>query len=271
MNPTLNVVVLQMTSGDIVEKNIEQALSVLGQPSLNKVDLISLPENCLFLRVEGEDKVKGWDATSPYFEPFKDFAKKNNLFIHLGSIPLNRNSQIYNSSIIIEPTGNLVADYSKIHLFDVDVDGERSHRESMTFAHGELPTVVDIRGWKVGLTICYDLRFSELFLHYAKQPVDLILVPAAFTVPTGQAHWEILLRARAIEAQCYVAAAAQSGTHVGHKGGKRQTYGHSVIIDPWGTKLVEAHEGLGIIKAGLEKSEIEKVRRQIPMKNHRRL
>ena len=260
-----------MTSADIVEKNIEQAMAILSSADLGGVDLVSFPENCLFLRVEATDKVSGWDITSPHLEPFKAFAKKNNIYIHLGSVPLSKNSQIYNSSLIIEPTGNLVADYSKIHLFDVDVDGERAHRESLTFAHGNLPKVVDVRGWKVGLTICYDLRFSELFLHYAKHPVDLILVPAAFTVPTGQAHWEVLLRARAIESQCYVAAAAQSGTHKGRSGAERQTYGHSLIIDPWGTKLVEAGDGLGIIKATIKKSEIEKVRRQIPMRNHRRL
>lgn len=260
-----------MTSGDLVEKNIEQALTFLNQAVQSHVDLISLPENCLFLRVEEKDKVKGWDLNSPYLLPFKDFAKKNGIYIHLGSVPLRQGSSLFNASVIVEPTGNLVADYSKIHLFDVDVEGERSHRESATFTHGQEPKVVDIRGWKVGLTICYDLRFSELFLHYAKHPVDLILVPSAFTVPTGQAHWEVLLRARAIESQCYVAAAAQSGIHVGHKGAQRQTYGHSVIINPWGTKLVEAKEGLGIIKASLKKSEIEKVRRQIPMQDHRRL
>ncbi len=265
----MKLVVLQMNSSDIVEKNVKQAFDLFNKIG-EKVDLISLPENCLYLRVEEGDKVQELND-SDIFKPFVDYAIKNNVHIHLGSVPMRRKGELYNTSLIINSQGEMIADYAKIHLFDVDVEGERAHRESATFKHGDKPHIIDIQGWKVALTICYDLRFSELFLYYAKQNVDLILVPAAFTVPTGRAHWEVLLRARAIETQAYVAAAAQSGTHRGHKGGERQTYGHSMIIDPWGTKLVEANDGLGIIKVELRKSEIDKVRRQIPIKNHRRL
>lgn len=267
---SLKIVLAQMTSTDDVEKNIAQALMLFDLAD-ETPDLFSLPENCLFLRVDEKDKPQGWELSGRVFEPFVNYARAKKVFIHLGSVPLKKGDKLYSSSVIVSDKGELSADYSKIHLFDVDVEGARPSRESHTFAHGEHPKTVEIRGWQIGLSICYDLRFSELFLHYSRHPVDLLLLPAAFLVPTGQAHWEILLRARAIEAQAFVAAAAQCGKHIGKNGGERLTYGHSMIIDPWGTKVVEAQNEIGIIKSTLEKSQIQKVRGQIPMKNHRRL
>ncbi len=267
---SLNIALCQMTATDDVAKNIDQALGLFSKIS-GPVDLISLPENCLYLRVEEGDKPTGFEISDKVFAPFAKYAQENKVFIHLGSVPLKKGDRLYSSSVIVSDTGKLTADYSKIHLFDVDVEGARPSRESHTFAHGEHPRVITIRDWHIGLSICYDLRFPELFLHYSRHPVDLILLPAAFLVPTGRAHWEVLLRARAIEAQAFVAAAAQCGKHVGHKGGERLTWGHSMVIDPWGAKMVEAENEIGIIKATLEKSQIAKVRGQIPMKNHRRL
>jgi deaminated glutathione amidase len=266
----LKIALCQMTSTDDVEKNIDQAFKLFGQVKA-KVDLLSLPENCLFLRVDDKDRMPGFDLKDKIFDRFSEYAMNQKVFIHLGSVPLKKNGKLYSSSVVINDDGDISAEYSKIHLFDVDVEGARPSRESSVFSHGEHPHIWDVKGWKVGLSICYDLRFPELFLYYSKHPVDLILLPAAFLVPTGKAHWDILLRARAIEAQSYVAAAAQCGKHVGVKGGERQTFGHSMIIDPWGTKVVEAFDEIGIIEATLEKSRIEKVRGQIPMKNHRRL
>ena len=127
--------------------------------------------------------------------------------------------------------------YEKIHLFDIELDGLSPVRETDLFKHGKFPSVFKVRGWEIGQAICYDLRFAELFLEYAKQGVDLVLVPAAFLVETGRAHWEVLLRARAIESQCYIVAAAQAGKHLGCQGGHRMTYGHSLAIDPWGTVI----------------------------------
>ncbi|OQW49003.1 MAG: hypothetical protein A4S09_12880 [Proteobacteria bacterium SG_bin7] len=265
----LKIALCQMTSVDDVQTNIDQAFSLIQQIK-GKVALISLPENCLYLRTDDKEKVPEFRLEDKVFAPFVKFAQEHRTFIHLGSVPLKKGDELYSTSVIISDSGKLSADYSKIHLFDVDVEGARSVRESHTYAHGEHPKVIEIHGWKVGLSICYDLRFSELFLDYSKYPVDLILLPAAFLVPTGKAHWDILLRARAIESQSFVAAAAQCGKHIG-KVGERTTYGHSMVIDPWGTKMVEAEEEIGIIEATLEKSRIQKVRRQIPMKNHRRL
>lgn len=258
-----------MTSVDDVQTNIDQALGLFRQLK-GKVDLISLPENCLYLRTDEKEKIPGFHLEDKIFAPFAEFAKKHQTFIHLGSVPLKKGEKLFSSSVMVSDSGELSADYSKIHLFDVDVEGARSVRESHTYTHGEHPKVIEVRGWKIGLSICYDLRFSELFMYYSKHPVDLILLPAAFLVPTGRAHWEILLRARAIETQSFVAAAAQCGRHIG-KSGERATYGHSMIIEPWGTKVVEAGDDIGIIESTLEKSQIQKVRGQIPMKNHRRI
>ncbi|NJL72346.1 MAG: hypothetical protein HC888_12600, partial [Candidatus Competibacteraceae bacterium] len=162
--------------------------------------------------------------------------------------------------------------YSKIHLFDVDVEGAPPVRESDHFHPGEAPAVLHVKGWKIGLSICYDLRFAELYLRYA-QSVDLILIPAAFLVPTGEAHWHVLVRARAIEAQAYVAAPAQAGGHrsVGRPSAVRATYGHSLVVDPWGVVLADLGSGVGLKVVTLEREAIAKVRRQIPMAGHRRL
>jgi predicted amidohydrolase len=186
--------------------------------------------------------------------------------------PLKLGDKFSNSTVFLNPNVDPHVVYSKIHLFDVDVEGAPPVRESDHFVNGSGPALIDFRGWKLGLSICYDLRFPELYLNYA-QKADLILVPSAFLVPTGEAHWHVLLRARAIESQCYVAAPAQSGEHVSHldSGQVRKTYGHSLIVDPWGRALEEMASGLDIRTVELSRTPIEKARRQIPMKAHRRL
>jgi predicted amidohydrolase len=155
-------------------------------------------------------------------------------------------------------------------LFDVEVAGAPPVRESDYFNGGSEARVVEIDGWKFGLSICYDLRFAELYLRYAREKADVILVPSAFLVPTGEAHWHVLLRARAIEAQCFVAAPAQSGEH--HSDSQvRKTYGHSLVVDPWGKVLAELKESPQIQVVELDRELITKARRQIPMGGHRRL
>ncbi|NJM10425.1 MAG: hypothetical protein HC883_06135 [Bdellovibrionaceae bacterium] len=174
-----------------------------------------------------------------------------------------------NSTILFEAGKGPRVVYTKVHLFDVDVEGAPPVRESELFVNGDHPAILDFHGWKIGLSICYDLRFAELYLNYA-QAVDLILVPSAFLVPTGEAHWHTLLRARAIEAQAYVAAPAQGGEH-GSGDQFRSTYGHSLVVDPWGRVVVDMKLETGLQTVELVREAIEKVRRQIPMKSHRRL
>lgn len=272
MSQELNVVLVQMTSTNDVEFNSNQAINLLKQiKNPDQVDLISFPENCLYLRVEDGETVSSFELNNKIFVPFSEYAKGHKVFLHLGSVPLNKGGKIFNSTVIIDDNGKVSAEYSKIHLFDVHVDGHKPVRESQTFTHGEHPNIIKIKDWAIGLSICYDIRFPELFLYYSRHHVDIIMLPAAFLVPTGKAHWEILLRARAIESQAYVIAAAQWGMHKGKLGGSRETFGHSMVIDPWGTKVVEASDGIGIIEAKLEKALVQKVRKQIPMKTHRRL
>ena len=186
-------------------------------------------------------------------------------------MPLWKDGEVYNTTVLLTPAGELVEAYEKIHLFDIELEGKKPIRESDYYAFGKQPSVVEYRGWKIGLSICYDLRFSELYRLYAEEKADVLMIPAAFLVETGKAHWEVLMRARAIECEAYVIAAAQCGKHVSPAGKERFSYGHSLVTAPWGEIRVKAGNEEAVLKTILKKSEIEKMRRQIPMADHRRL
>ncbi|MFO7178426.1 MAG: carbon-nitrogen hydrolase family protein, partial [Pseudomonadota bacterium] len=172
----------------------------------------------------------------------------------------------HNTSVVVTPDGAVAAAYRKIHLFDVDVGGER-YRESESTLPGNAVVSVRVEGFEVGLSICYDVRFPELYRELAQRGAEVLTVPAAFTLNTGKEHWHVLLRARAIESQCYVLAAAQTGVHPGG----RATYGHSLVVDPWGTVIAEASDGVGIATATLEREFLTTIRRRLPALAHRRL
>ena len=194
-----------------------------------------------------------------------------NTCFHLGALPLAENNKVYNASLLITPDKKepLII-YKKIHLFDLDLKNLKI-KESDEFSPGVTPSTYTFRGWKFGFAICYDLRFPELFYYYAQEKVDVLFTPAAFTVPTGEAHWDYLTTTRAIETQSYVIAAGQTGT-VRKNGKSRSSYGHSVIIDPWGEKLAQ---GQGpepqLLRATLNKEKISSVRKSMPISEHRRL
>lgn len=273
MKTELVVAAVQMTSVDDIDTNlkqIEQRLAEIfraGQPRL-----VSLPENCLYLRLIEGEKVDGVTLAHPVFARLGDLAKYYNTYLHLGSVPLQLDGSLFNSSVLIKPTGEILPTYQKIHLFDIQLEGQNPFRESDVFKHGSKPNVIEVDGWRIGEAICYDVRFSELFSFYADIEVDVLFLPAAFLVKTGEAHWEILLRARAIESQAYLVASAQGGEHQGLRGGQRETFGNTMIVDPWGTvigKVTERRQGF--VLATLTRFNIEKVRQQIPMKSHRRL
>lgn len=273
MNSELVVAVVQMTSVDDVDANLQQMKKVLDEIFKNaQPRLVNFPENCLYLRLVEGEKIAGLEISHPAFAQISKWAQHYNTYLHLGSVPLFVDGHLYNSSVLVKPTGEVVPTYKKLHLFDIQLEGQKPIRESDVFRHGQKPSVIDIDGWRVGEAICYDVRFSELFSQYAQQEVDVILLPAAFLVKTGEAHWEVLLRARAIESQSYVLASAQAGTHVGLRGGQRDTYGHSLIIDPWGVIVAQVTESKpGFVISTLSRARIDKVRSQIPMKSHRRL
>jgi deaminated glutathione amidase len=275
MNSNLNIGVIQLTSGESVDNNVDQILQKIEK--LRSVDLICTPENSLFFRVTKGKPMVGLSLNDSSVLKLQKFVDETKTPIMLGSIPLKEDGGISNATVFLEAGKAPQVLYRKIHLFDVDVPGAPPSRESEVFSFGAKPTLWSFRGWKIGLSICYDLRFSELYREYGKAGADLILIPSAFLVPTGQAHWEVLVRARAIENQCYVVAAAQGGEHLSASGEKRYTYGHSLVVNPWGEVVLELSDGSlsppsaekvqGSVT--LEKSALEKVRRQIPMANHR--
>jgi len=265
----LTVAICQLTSTNNIQHNINCIKKLISQiTEQQKVDFIGFPENALYLKTDEADKFEGaFLLSDPIIQDLSEFCSRAQVTVHLGSINLIQDENIYNCSLWLEPGQAPEAIYKKIHLFDVEV-GDQKLQESDTYSHGENPKVFDFKGWKLGFSICYDLRFSELFYTYAKQQVDLILVPSAFLVSTGTAHWHTLLKARAIECQSYVLAAAQSGPH----GGKRNSYGHSLCVDPWGKIIAEVETvSPDFFIVELSKGKIDKVRSQIPMSSHRRL
>jgi len=273
----LSLAVCQMTSTDNEQKNFEQIESLLfNTPESEHFDLICFPENSLFMRIQEGQKIEGLKLSNPVFEKVASLAKRKKAFLHFGSIPLRVDGHLRNASVLVTPEGEVKPTYYKIHLFDIDLEGQAPVRESDIYKHGDEPQILELHGWHIGQTICYDLRFSELFNYYAQHSVELILVPASFLVKTGQAHWEVLLRARAIESQAYVVAAAQAGTHKGAQANSlhslRETYGHSLIIDPWGQIVKEAKTmGPELLTFELELDRVSAVRKQIPMRHHRRM
>ena len=198
----------------------------------------------------------------------RDAAREHGIWVHIGSLAIRTEGrQLANRAFVIDPRGEIRARYDKIHLFDVDLPTGESWRESNTYKHGsEAVVVTGTPVGTLGLAICYDLRFPALFSRLAEAGADVIAVPAAFTVPTGRAHWEVLLRARAIEAGLFVVAAAQAGQHEDG----RTTYGHSLVVDPWGDVLLDMAENSGVAFADIELSRITDVRGRVPALSHRR-
>lgn len=269
MKQKLKVALLQMTSVDDVKKNVDQILKLLSSLDGQKVQIAFLPENCLYMRIQDGSVIPSLDLSLPIFQKLQSWVDEQNCRLHLGSVPVMWNRKLTNATVLIEPSEKPQVIYKKIHLFDIELQGQKPIRESDVFSHGDEPSILNFQNWKIGQTICYDLRFSELFNYYAYKCADIIAVPSSFLVKTGEAHWEVLLRARAIESQCFIIASAQSGQHISSNG-QRSTYGHSLIVSPWGEKLVEIPSGVGIQVLDLDPDMIELVRKQIPMKNHRR-
>lgn len=269
------VAVCQLTSVDSVQHNVREIEVLLNSiAAVSEFDLICFPENSLYMRVKETDPRLGLTLQDESIAHLSKWSQANGVTLHIGSVPLIEGGRFFNASLLLRPDGGVNVTYRKIHLFDVDVEGHAPQRESDFFAAGSTPSTFLLKGWRFGSSICYDIRFAELYLKYAREGVDAILVPAAFIVPTGKAHWDTLIRARAIESQAYVIAAAQGGVHHGLQGGTRETFGHSMIVDPWGQILAQCPDdfaGGRVLRAILKADRIEAVRRQIPMKNHRKL
>jgi deaminated glutathione amidase len=265
---------IQVNAGTDRPKNLREAEALIARAvEVDRPDLVVLPEYFEFYggpaagRVAAAEPVPGGAA----YAAMQSVAKAHRVWVHAGSmierIPGDP-SRAFNTTVVFDRDGREVARYRKIHLFDIVAPDGHPYRESATVKPGEDVVLYDLEGVKVGCTICYDLRFADLFLALAERGADVIVVPAAFTMLTGKDHWEVLLRARAIETQTYVLAAGQCGSY--DAGGTvRQTYGHSLACDPWGHVIARASDGVGFVTARLERSGVARVRDQIPMSAHR--
>lgn len=267
----MKIGIAQLNSVDSLEKNLTQIQKIIGDSQKHNPDLIVFPENSLFFRIRQDQKIEPVSLSSDIIRQLEQSCRDNNVSIHF-TTPVLENDMVFNASILIERNSSAKVVYRKIHLFDIELQGQKPIRESDVFSEGRAPAILDYGGIKFGNSICYDIRFAELYSVYAKAAVDVILVPSAFLVKTGRDHWETLLRARAIESQCYVVASAQAGVHKSvATDDLRETYGHSMLIDPWGNILAIKESDVGVLYGDILKAEIEKVRRQIPMSFHRRI
>lgn len=271
----MKVALLQITSGDDPAANLPVTLGMIRDAASQGAAFILTPEvtNCLSSSRAQQDTVLQLEADDPTLHALVDEAKALGVWLSIGSLALktgDADGRYANRSFLISPQGEIVARYDKIHMFDVTVSETESYRESAGYRPGAAAVVAETPFGGVGLSICYDLRFAYLYRALAQAGADILLVPAAFSAVTGVAHWEPLLRARAIETGCFVLAAGQTGTHPGAGGALRKTYGHSMVVAPWGEVLLDAGTAPGIGMVDLDLSEVAQARQRIAALTHDR-
>ncbi len=263
----MRVGLVQLCSGIDVSENIHTTSELVRQCASQGAKLIATPEMTHLVQ---KDKKGLWGSIVPEsldegVLAFSSLAKELNVTLLIGSLAIKIGDKIANRCYVFDPNGAIQARYDKVHLFDAQVSDAESYRESATYVAGNKAVICDVERAKIGLSICYDLRFPSLYRHYAQSGANILSIPAAFTVPTGRSHWDVLLKARAIETGSFVIAAAQGGQHEDG----RSTYGHSKIISPWGDVLAElTHDKPDFLWADIELSEVEKFRRRIPAWSH---
>ena len=266
----MKIAALQMVSTPDVARNLAAAAGLIARAAAAGAQLVALPEYFCLMGRRDDDKLSV--AEAPGDGPIQSFlstqAREHGLWVLGGTLPLRTSSpeRVRNSSLVFAPDGTLAARYDKMHLFAFD-NGREQYDEGRVLEAGTALVALQAGGLRVGLSVCYDLRFPELYRALMQPPCDLLCVPSAFTYTTGQAHWELLLRARAVENQCVVLAPAQGGTH---ENGRR-TWGHSMIVDPWGELLAVQAEGEGVVLASVDVGRLAAVRTQLPALRHRRL
>lgn len=267
----MRIAVHQMTSGVDMARNCAAMIEAIAAAKAGGAAMYFAPEMSLLLdrdRVRSASAI-GAEAQCEAVKRLADAARAHEIWLHIGSLPVTAEGQPErraNRSLLFDNSGQIVARYDKMHLFDVDLATGESWRESSAYAGGAGPVLAQTPLGAMGLSICYDMRFPDLYSRLARAGAHVFAIPAAFTVPTGKAHWHVLLRARAIESAAFVIAAAQSGTHEDG----RETYGHSLVIDPWGTVLLDMGEGEGLGFADLDLDLVATVRAQIPVHLNRR-
>ena len=260
---------VQMRTSVLPEPSLEQGIKLIREAKAQGADYVLTPEVSNMMQVnrkalfehlasEGDDKS---------LKAYRALAAELNIHLHIGSLALKFSPEkAVNRSFLIAPDGSVLASYDKIHMFDIDLPGGESYRESANYQPGETAVISDLPWGRIGLTICYDVRFPALYRALAESGAAFLTVPSAFTKKTGEAHWHTLLRARAIETGCFIFAAAQAGLHEN----KRETYGHSLIVDPWGAVLAEGGVEPGIFMASIDPAKVESARRAVPSLQHGR-
>jgi predicted amidohydrolase len=263
------VALIQMRSGLEPEANLAAVLAGVDEAKRGGADYVQTPEMTnvlenkrerLFTKIFGEEQ-------DPTLATLREVARKLSIYIHLGSLAIKASPEkAANRSFLIDRHGDIAARYDKIHMFDVDLAGGESYRESSTYRPGELAIVADLPWGRLGLTVCYDLRFPALYRALAEAGASFLAIPSAFTKQTGEAHWHVLMRARAIENGCFVFAAAQGGMH--EHG--RETFGHSLVVDPWGKIIAEGGTEPGVIFAEIDPAQVATARGRVPSLSHGR-
>ncbi len=263
------VAAIQMNSTPRVDYNLGQARELLDEALRSDPNIVAFPENMLLLSDQADDYRKHAQKTrGGWIEILQEWSAEADIWLLAGSLPMQATGgKIHNSSIFFSPEGDIYARYDKIHLFDVDVPGDRAYLESEKVLPGKKVVSTETPWGTLGLSICYDIRFPELYRKHADAGVHTIFIPAAFTAVTGKAHWDVLTRARAIENQVFVVAPGQTGSP--HPG--RECHGHTRIIDPWGRVIAERPAGIGVVMADLDYGQLFEVRRKLPALDHRRV
>jgi len=265
----VQVACIQLRSGDDVMENVRVASGFIREAAAAGAKFVATPENTCLMAPDGGAKIEKTfiEAEDPALPAFRSLAAELKIGLLVGSLAIKTSeTKTANRSYLIGPDGQVAAHYDKIHLFDVELPSGEHYRESNTVAAGSAAVVGDLGWTKIGMSVCYDLRFPHLYRRLAKAGAEILTVPSAFTVPTGKAHWHLLLRARAVENACFVMAPGQGGAHTNG----RLTYGHSLIIGPWGEILAEGGEEPGIVAAEIDLAEIAAVRARLPALTHDR-
>ena len=272
----MKISAIQMNTGSEKALNLTQACDLVAQAvAQDGPDMVVLPEVFAFMgasvaekRAAAEELPVAGQIGGAAYESLREMARSHGVFVHGGSFVERDGDAYYNTTLAFDRTGAELARYRKIHLFDVTTPDGRSYRESDTFGAGQAVVTYRADAATIGFSICYDLRFAELFRALAEAGADVIMVPAAFTLQTGKDHWEVLLRARAIETQTYIVAAAQTGSYF-EGSDERVSWGHSMIVNPWGHLIAQAGEGIGHASAALDLDYLSTVRARIPVARHR--
>ena len=266
---TFRVALIQMRSGRTPAANLDAATKLIGEAKAGGADYVQTPEmtNILEARRDALMAAIVPEHEDPSLAAFRDLARQHRLWLHIGSLALKVSpDRAANRGFLIDPQGEIAARYDKIHMFDVDLANGETYRESRSYAPGEHAVTAVLPWGRLGITICYDLRFPALFRALADAGSMFLAIPSSFTKQTGEAHWHVLNRARAIENGCYVFAAAQGGRHENG----RDTFGHSLVIDPWGRVLAEGNVEPGVVMAEIDPAAVTTARARIPSLQHGR-